>query len=394
MKRYCKALVNLAISLVIFLGILFLVPKLLVLFAPFVAGYIIAWIVSPMVRFFEEKVRLKRKAGSAFVIILFIGLVVLLIYLVGAKLVDEVIGFVNELPLLWTNLEKEIQDIVRNYNDIYKLLPQNIREGIANLSDQIGVYMSEFLGNISSPAWDAVSNFAKSLPAVIIGVIMALLSSYLFVLERNNISAWFYQRMPGILVDRYNIVSRSVKKAVGGYLKAQLKIEVWMYLLLLVGLSILQVEYAFLIALGIAFLDILPFFGTGTVMVPWAIIKILSGNYTMAIGLLIMWGVGQLVRQLIQPKFVGDSIGVEPIPTLILLYLGFRLGGVLGMIIAVPIGLIIFTMYEEGVFDTTKNSILILVAGINHFRKIESVDMVQVEQMLEKEQKERKDAEY
>ncbi len=391
MKRYCKALVNLAISLAIFLAILFLVPKFLVLFAPFVVGYIIAWIVSPMVRFFEEKVRLKRKAGSAFVIILFIGLVVLLIYLLGAKLIDEIIGFVNELPMLWTNLEKEIQDIVRNYNDIYKFLPQNIREGIANLSDQIGVYMSEFLGNISSPAWDAVSNFAKKLPAVIIGVIMALLSSYLFVVERNNIGAWCRQHLPGVLLDRYDIVSRSVKKAVGGYLKAQLKIEVWMYLLLLVGLSILNVQYAFLIALGIAFLDILPFFGTGTVMVPWAIIKILSGNYTMAIGLLIMWGVGQLLRQLIQPKFVGDSIGVDPIPTLILLYLGYQLGGVLGMIIAVPIGLIIFTMYEEGVFDTTKNSILILVAGINHFRRIESVDMVQVEQMLEKE---RKDAEY
>ena len=394
MKRYCKALVNLAISLAIFLAILFLVPKLLVLFAPFVAGYIIAWIVSPMVRFFEEKVRLKRKAGSAFVIILFIGLVVLLIYLVGAKLVDEVIGFVNELPILWTNLEKEIQDIVRNYNDIYKLLPQNIREGISNLSDQIGVYMSEFLGNISSPAWDAVSNFATKLPAVIIAVIMALLSSYLFVVERNNIGVWCRQHLPGVLVERYNIVSRSVKKAVGGYLKAQLKIEIWMYLLLLIGLSIMNVQYAFLIALGIAFLDILPFFGTGTVMVPWAIIKILSGNYTMAIGLLIMWGVGQLLRQLIQPKFVGDSIGVDPIPTLILLYLGFELGGVFGMIVAVPLGLIVFTMYEEGVFDTTKNSILILIAGINHFRRIESVDMVQVEQMMEKEQKERNDAEY
>lgn len=391
MKKYCKALVNLALSLAIFLGILFLVPKFLVLFLPFVAGYIIAWIVSPMARFFEEKVRIKRKAGSAFVIILFIGLVVLLFYLVGAKIVDEIVGFVNELPSLWTGLEQEIQDIARNYNDIYKLLPQNIREGIANLSDQIGVYMSEFLGEISSPAWDAVSNFAKKLPAIIIGVIMALLSSYLFVVDRNGLSQWCHKHLPRVVMERYNIVSRSVKKAVGGYLKAQLKIEIWMYLLLLIGLSILNVQYAFLIAFGIAILDILPFFGTGTVMVPWAIIKILSGNYTMAIALLIMWGVGQLLRQLIQPKFVGDSIGVDPMPTLVLLYLGYKLGGVLGMIIAVPLGLIIFTMYEEGVFDTTKNSVLILVAGINHFRRIEATDMVQVEQMLEKE---RKDAEH
>lgn len=391
MKKYCKALVNLALSVAIFLGVLFLVPKLLVLFLPFVAGYIIAWIVSPMVRFFEEKVRIKRKAGSVFVIILFIGLVVLLFYLVGAKLVDEIVGFVNELPALWTGLEQEIQEIVRNYNDIYKLLPQNIREGIANLSDQIGVYMSDFLSGISSPAWDAVSNFAKKLPSVIIGVIMALLSSYLFVVERGNIHDWCRQHLPKVILNRWDIVGRSVKKAVGGYLKAQLKIEVWMYLLLLVGLSILKVQYAFLIAFGICILDFLPFFGTGTVMVPWAIIKILSGNYTMAIGLLVMWGGGQLLRQLIQPKFMGDSIGVAPMPTLVLLYLGYKLGGVFGMIVAVPLGLIVFSMYEEGVFDTTRNSILILVAGINHFRRIEAADMVQVEQMLEKE---RKDAEY
>lgn len=130
-----------------------------------------------------------------------------------------------------------------------------------------------------------------------------------------------------------------------------------------------------MIALGIAFLDLLPFFGTGTVMVPWAILKILSADYQMAIGLLIIWGVGQLARQLIQPKIVGDSIGVPPIPTLFLLFLGYKFGGVLGMIVAVPLGLIVYTMYEEGVFDTTKNSVMILVSGINCFRRLQEEDL-------------------
>ena len=98
-------------------------------------------------------------------------------------------------------------------------------------------------------------------------------------------------------------------KSVGGYFKAQLKIEVWMYLLLVVGLSVLRVDYVLLIALGIAFLDLLPFFGTGTVMVPWALIKIFSGDYKMAIGLLIIWGGGQLARQIIQPKIGGRAWG-------------------------------------------------------------------------------------
>lgn len=145
-------------------------------------------------------------------------------------------------------------------------------------------------------------------------------------------------------------------------------------------------NYFGLIALGIAFLDFLPFLGTGTVLIPWAIIRILTAQYRTAIGLLIIWGVGQLARQLIQPKIVGDSIGVPPLPTLFLLYIGYKLGGVLGMILAVPLGLLVYSLYEEGAFDTTKNSILILTAGINRFRRLEEGDMGEVEEMNRRNQ--------
>ncbi len=180
------------------------------------------------------------------------------------------------------------------------------------------------------------------------------------------------------------MIRRSILKSVGGYFKAQLKIEVWMYLLLVIGLSLLRVDYVLLIALGIAFLDLLPFFGTGTVMVPWAIIKIFSRDYRMAIGLLIIWGGGQLARQIIQPKIVGDSIGVAPIPTLLLLFIGYKLGGVIGMIIAVPLGMLLSNMYQEGVFDTTKNSITILVSGLNRFRELQPEDLEAVREKKDK----------
>ena len=121
-------------------------------------------------------------------------------------------------------------------------------------------------------------------------------------------------------------------------------------------------------------MDFLPFFGTGTIMVPWAIVKFLSSDYKMTIGLLLIWGISQLVRQIIQPKIVGDSVGVPPIPTLFLIYIGYMVYGVLGMIVAVPLGLILWTMHEAGAFDTTKNSILILTAGLNHFRKLTPSD--------------------
>lgn len=378
MRKYIKASINLVIALTIFLLVIFLTPRLLVFFAPFVAGWIVALIASPLVHFFESKLKIKRKAGSVVVIVSVIGLVVLILYLAGAKLTTEVVGLVNELPDIWENAEEDFAEISQKLSVIYNKLPEDLQQRIAGLGDDITEYLGDFMGNVSLPTIAAVGNFAKQLPSILIGVIMALLSSYLFVAERHNITAWFAKVMPEVLMNRYRIIKRSLVKAVGGYLKAQLRIELWMYLLLVIGLTILRVDYALLIALGIAFLDFIPFFGTGTVLVPWALIKVLSSDYSMAVGLLIIWGVGQLARQLIQPKIVGESIGVAPIPTLFLLYIGYKLGSVVGMIVAVPIGLIVYTMYEEGAFDTIRNSILILVNGLNRFRRLEPEDLTDV----------------
>jgi len=402
MKKYGKALTNIAVALAVVLLIIFVLPKVIVYFSPFVVGWIIALIAGPLVTFFEKKVKLKRKAGSAFVIIVVIGLVVFLLYLICAKLIEEGTGLMNSLPMLWASVEADFQDIAKNFDVIYRRFPIDLQNTVTEFSEKIGEYVGDFFSEISAPTITAVGNFAKQLPAVIIGIIMALLSSYFFVAERNLIGDWMRENMPSSVQKRYEMLKRSLGKAVGGYFKAQLKIEVWMYLLLVIGLSILHVDYALLIALGIAFMDFFPFFGTGTIMVPWAIIKIMSSDYQMALGLLIIWGVGQLARQIIQPKIVGDSVGVPPIPTLFLLYIGYKISGVIGMIVAVPMGLIVYTMYQEGVFDTTRKSVLILVSGINNFRKLRNEDMVLVEEMQKRErqkkqamlQEEKKDAEH
>lgn len=386
MKKYIKALTNLAVALAIFLLVILLLPRLLIFFSPFVVGWVVALIASPLVRFLEEKVKIKRKAGSAFVIIVVIGLVVLVLYLVGVKLVQEIMSLIDSLPDIWLGLESEFSEIGNNLNVVYSRLPDNVQASISDMIQSVGTYLGEIFGQMSSPTIEGVGNFAKQVPSMIIALIMALLSAYFFVAERESINEWFRRHMPASVQTNYRILRHSLVNAVGGYLKAQLRIEIWMYLLLVIGLTILQVNYALLIALGIAFMDILPFFGTGTIMVPWAIIKILSSDYKMAVGLLIIWGVGQLVRQVIQPKIVGDSLGMPPLPTLILLYMGYRLSGVIGMIIAVPIGLIVVNMYEEGAFETTKNSIRILVAGLNRFRRLEPEDMEVVEEMHNREE--------
>ena len=330
-------------------------------------------------RFFEKKIKLKPKIGSAFVIIVVIALVVLLLYFICTQLFSQFVGLLGARPDMWEGMEADLNSIGNKLDLLLDKLPFKLKLNLNDAAELVVNYLGDFFGKLSTPTIAAAGNLAKQLPAVFIGVIMALLSSYFFVAERMQINEWFRRHMPASVQLRYRMIRHSLVQSVGGYLKAQLKIEVWMYLLLLVGLGILRVNYYALIALGIAFLDFLPFLGTGTVLIPWAVIRVLTADYKVAIGLLVIWGVGQLARQLIQPKIVGDSIGVAPLPTLFLLYIGYKTGGVFGMIIAVPVGLLVYSLYQEGAFDTTKNSLLILLAGMNRFRRLEEEDMSQVD---------------
>ena len=153
------------------------------------------------------------------------------------------------------------------------------------------------------------------------------------------------------------------------------KIEIWIYLLIFIGLTILNVKYAIIIALGIAILDLLPVFGTGAVLWPWTVIEFINGDYFSTIGLLLIWGISQLVRQFIQPKFVGETLGVHPIPTLFLLFAGYKLSGVFGMIIAVPLGILVTTLYKEGVFKTAEQSVILLFGRINELRRFDEKEL-------------------
>lgn len=393
LRTYLKVLVNLAIVLVMILLLIFVVPKIIIYFMPFVMGWVIALIAGPPVHFFEKTLKIKRKAGSAFVIIAVIALVILGGYIIGARLVEQAIDFAMELPEMWEGMQHDIAQMGEGLEGAMRFLPKDIRMAIDGFTDNIGLYLGEVVGQLGSPTLEALSRFAMNIPSIIIGIIMCLLSTYLFVADREYIPRLLSKVLPSSILDRFRLVKNGLRRAVGGYFKAQLKIELWMYVLLAVGFTILRVRYAFLIAIGVAFLDLLPFFGTGTVLLPWAAIKFFNGEYTMVIGLLVIWGVGQLARQLIQPKIVGDSVGLAPVPTLILLYAGYKSAGVVGMIIAVPIGIIVLNMYEEGVFDTFLNSLKILYASISNFRHLTQEDMEAVRIYKEQEEKRLKEME-
>lgn len=369
--KYLKVAVNLLIALLLILFCIFLLPKLIGFFMPFIVGWVIAMIANPLVKFLEKKLKIVRKAGSAVVIILVIGAVILLAYEVITILGEQVAGFVEDFPNAWKGIQSDLNTVGNHLSGYYEKLPKDVQKQLMQMLGNFEEYFSVLGSHMSSPTLEAAGNFAKNIPLVIICIIMTLISAYFFIADRETVFDFVRTHTSPGVKERFQLVYGSLMQAVGGYFKAQFKIMGIVCVILWIGLSILKVHYVVLIAILISILDFLPFFGTGTVMLPWAVIKVLSGNYRMAIGLLAIWAVSQLVRQIIQPKIVGDSMGMPAIPTLFLLYIGFRLAGAVGLIVAVPIGMIVYNLYKAGIFSNTIKSVKILVEDINEFRKIE-----------------------
>ena len=156
---------------------------------------------------------------------------------------------------------------------------------------------------------------------------------------------------------------------IGGYFLAQFRIMFIVALALAAGFLVLGVEHSLIFAVLIAFLDFLPMFGTGTILGPWALVKLLSGEYPFAAGLVLLYILTQVIRQIIQPKIVGDAMGLPPLMTLFLLYIGFKVRGIAGMILAVPVGLLFSSFYEHGAFDGILENGRLLAEEIQAFRK-------------------------
>lgn len=372
---YLKAGTNVLIYIVAAILTIIFFPKLFVFFMPFVIGWVVSAIANPPVKFLEEKIKFKRKATSAIVIVLIIAIIIAAGYGIVVFLVNQCIGFIESIPEKWDSWSRGFETFGQNFNRTFKNLPAELREPLNNFGETIRTALGNWVQNLGSGSGEnsLVSNISSgigSVAGVLVGIIMCVLSAYFFTVEHNNLVQKMENNLPTHAYSKFLAAYRGLKNAVGGYFKAQLQIELWVYFITVVGLLVLRVDFAVIIALGIAILDFLPFFGAGLIMVPWAVVGIINADYFLGIGMLITWGIGQTVRQLIQPKIVGDKVGVAPLPTLVLLFVGYKWWGVFGMVIAVPIAMIFISLYEEGVFDTFVKSITILWKGVSDFRRL------------------------
>ena len=333
-KRIFRIILNILIPAGTIVLVCTLGPWLLRFFMPFVVGWCIALICNPLVKFLEKRLKLVRKHSSAVIVIVVLAGVIWLLYFLVSRLILGVMMFCRELPQLYEAWKTELQGAFAGFSVILERMPTAVQEAVNRTNSNLGALAGSLVEKLATPTVTVAGNVAKGIPAALVYSVVVILSSYFFIIERD-------------------------------------KIMFVVAVILAVGLVILGVRYGILFALLIALLDFLPVFGTGTVLFPWALIKLLSGEWTFAIGLVVIYVLTQAVRQVVQPKIVGDSIGLPPLLSLIFLYLGFKIKGISGMILAVPIGMFILNLYHYGVFDSMIQNTKLLAEEIRRFRKEE-----------------------
>lgn len=323
--------------------------------APFLLSFFFAMLIQRPLRWLTNKTHGKgRGIWSVVLVLLSIAIILIPIILLIGNLLGELrefisylIGQLSDFPKFLADLQEVLLKTLSFLPDnIYSAAAQKITELISALSTDFDLsalgLTSDTVKNTISTGVTGIYNVARNVPSAVLGIVIGIIAWILFAKDYRSVVNFIQLQLPdnkkNLLVEIKQVFSNTILKMV----KAYLLIMFITFCELSLGFTILSIagimsnSYIYLIALGICIFDILPVAGSGGILIPWAIVSLIMGNTAQAIGLIVIYVVITVVRQYIEPKIVGDSLGVNPLITLAGLYFGLKLFGVLGMFI-VPI---------------------------------------------------------
>lgn len=347
MNYWTKVLKRLLLLFLLIVGMYFTF-KLAVFYIPFLIAFIISLLVEPMIKFVAKHSKMTRKTSAIIV------LVIVSIFIIGL-LTWGIMSIISESSNLLRSLNGYIEKLYMKFQEVIDgmdfskiKLPQEFAN-ILNSSSQ------DFLTTVSNWIRDTLNSLLQtitSLPEVFIYIGITLVATYFICTDKLYILDQIEHHLPRTWVKRLMMHLREMISSLGCYLKAEAILVFISFIITLIGLYVmsfmgLNVTYPLLAAIAIGFVDALPILGSGTVIIPWAVIAATDGDLNLAIALLVLLVIISLVRQFIEPKVVSKQIGIHPIFTLIAMYTGFKAIGIMGLLLG-PIILIIL----KNVFGT------------------------------------------
>ena len=343
MKKW-KILLNIIMELLVFFGmamiLIFGIPKLMGFFWPFVASWILALLATPLCDFLEKHIKLNKKWSSAVIIILVLVLIAGLGYIAITKLGRELMELFSGAPAYYGYVKTTIKLLSKNLTDIVSPISADFSNQIQvffnNLLSQMGGVINKF----APKGVEMMGTAAADLTNGFIGTIVMIISAYFFIADRERLGGFFWKVVPEDIGQTARDIKDKVFTALGGFFVAQVKIMCIVFVILLIGFLIIGNPYALLLALVISIVDLLPILGTGTILIPWTLICFLQRDYRQAMFLIILYVVYLVARQFLQPKMIADSMGLDSMTTLVLIYSGYKLDGMKGMILALLMGVV------------------------------------------------------
>ena len=324
---------------------------------PFAVAFVIAASTRKTVKWLCEKLKISRTFSVLAVTLLVLGIIFAALYML-------LYGVFNELSrlaiyLTSENLTQVISEITASFTGFAeKYLPQlsaQIVPFIEDLSKDIDTLIALGVQKILPGLIENMVALFKGLPKLVLFAGTVILALYYFACD--------YEKITGFIVSQLNEhqkkfvfeLKNQFFVTILSVLRAYTILMVMTFVELWVGFSILRVEYATILAIITALVDILPVLGTGTVLLPWGIIAIITGNLKTGLSILALYVIITVVRQIAEPKILGDSVGMHPLVTLVAMYFGLKLFGVAGIFIFPIVVIIIKNLNEQGSIRLYKN---------------------------------------
>ncbi|KAB2334205.1 sporulation integral membrane protein YtvI [Bacillus mesophilum] len=325
---------------------------------PFIIALAIAFFINPVVNFLESKGRMPRLlavlVALTLIFAIFAGLITLLVAEIvsGADYLSRVVP--AHLDTLITHIELffagQIIPLYNQLTSIFNNLETGQQDTIMTNIENVGRNFGSTLGTFIQSFFEKIPNILSWFPNAATVIIFSLLATFFISKDWYRLSGTVGKLLPSRAKSSSRTVVADLKKALFGFIKAQATLVSFTTVIILIGLLILRIDYAITIALITGIVDIIPYLGTGLIFVPWIIFEAISGDMGMAIGLGILYLIVIVQRQIMEPKVLSSSIGLDPLATLISLFVGFKLIGFLGLI-AGPVTLVIIsTLHRANVF--------------------------------------------
>lgn len=306
---------------------------LLPLLLPFVLAYLFSWWAEPAVAALGRRTKLPRWLRSSLCVTVLFAMLTAGLWLFGRVIWTEFVRLVRQLPDLLRQLQPAFDSIRGWLTGLARRAPQGFAGPAVRWIEQVfadgGLFLQGLYGFLSS----FVSRVVTALPRLVLTAVTSVIATYMTSAALPELKSWLRRRLPAPWPDRLRTLRTRIHGALGGWCKAQLKMMLIVFALLTAGLWLLRVDFALLFGGLIAILDALPVLGTGTVLIPWALISFLQDNTSLGFGLLVLYGLTAFARTALEPRLVGRSLGLHPLLTLMAFYVGFRLFGVPGMVL-------------------------------------------------------------